>query len=58
MNLSTPETIYVVVEIWRGIFSEAKVFYSLDNAERHAERLRNVANVTTDEIAVIETRIE
>jgi hypothetical protein len=53
----TTEVLYVVVEVWRGIASDAHVFRIHADADACAERLQSSANLIEDDVAVIETRV-
>lgn len=58
MSRETAEKLYVVVESWRGLISDAQVFTSSVDADVCAARLRTSANQMEDEVTVIETRIQ
>lgn len=55
--IDTTEVLYVVVEVWRGMASDAHVFRDRAHAEDCAESLKDSANLHEDDVAVIETRM-
>jgi hypothetical protein len=57
MALEMSGKLYVVVEMWRGLVSNAQVFANSIDADACAEMLRKSINSMEDEVTVIETTI-
>lgn len=51
------ETIYTVVQVWRGFASAVHTFAARESAERCAARLRRKLNVDEDDVGVFQTKL-
>ena len=52
------QTVYTVVEVWRGMAAGAHVFRTRADADRCCERLSGEHDLQEDDVALFETSLE
>lgn len=48
-------SVFVVVEVWRGMVADAKVFRARSEAQAQYDQLRKRYNLDEDDLEIIET---
>jgi hypothetical protein len=56
--MQSPETVWAVVEVWRGIPVAVDIFRTQEMAIQHEQHIRERINLMEDETGVFEAKLE